>query len=45
MYEYHIYNEKTGKEEIIFGYHPGDAFRRANLDHSEWTIWLTKYVD
>lgn len=45
MYEYHIYNENTGKEEIIFGYHPGDAFRRANLESSEWIIRLAEYID
>lgn len=45
MYEYHIYNDKTGEEKIIFGYRLGDAFRRANLESSEWTIWLTEYVD
>ena len=45
MYEYHIYNENTLEEKIIFGHHPGDAFRRAKLESSEWTIWLTEYVD
>ena len=45
MYEYHIYNDKTSEEEIIFGYSLEDAFRRSKLDPSEWTVWLSEYVD
>lgn len=45
MYEYHIYNENTKEEKIIFGYCPADAFRRSKLDSAEWTVWLTEYID
>jgi hypothetical protein len=45
MYEYHIYNVNTLEEKIIFGYYLADAFRRSKLDSSEWTVWLSEYID
>jgi hypothetical protein len=45
MKEFYITNIHTKKENIIFGYNPADAFRRAKLNLNEWTIDWVEYVD
>lgn len=45
MKEFHITNIHTKEENIIFGYNPADAFRRAKLNLNEWTIDWIEYVD
>jgi hypothetical protein len=45
MKEFYITNIHTRKENIIFGYNPADAFRRAKLDMNEWHITYCEYID
>lgn len=45
MYEFDIINKATNEENIIFGYDKKDAFRRYNLNISEWEVWMVTYID
>ena len=45
MYELTIRNIKTNEEMIIFGYTTFDAFRRANLELTDWVVTDLEYVD
>ena len=45
MYELIIRNIKTNEEMIIFGYTAFDAFRRAELELTEWVVTDLEYVD
>ena len=46
MWEFEIYNEKTGEFNIIFGYNLSDAFNRnPSLNRNEWTYISSEYID
>jgi hypothetical protein len=45
MYEYRITNLANGKENIIFGYDLGNAYKRAKLNPAEWVAYSREYID
>ena len=46
MYEFEIYNEKTNKFDVIFGYNEADAWRRTtHFSKDEWVIVAAEYID
>lgn len=45
MKEFYITNIHTNEEDIIFGYNPADAFRRAKLETNDWHIDWVDYID
>lgn len=45
MYEYGIYNEKTGEQSVMFGRTIEDARRRSGKSVEDWTVYYSEYVD
>lgn len=46
MKEFEIYNEKTQKYNIMFGYNEKDAWERnPQFNKSEWEITYWEYID
>lgn len=46
MWEFHLLNQQTKKEKIIFGHSLSDAFRRYDeLSPDEWQCIGEYYVD
>lgn len=46
MWEFEIYNNKTGERDTIFGYSYDDALRRSkSIVPEEWNCIMSTYVD
>ena len=46
MWEFEIYNNKTGETDIIFGYSYDDALRRSkSIVPEDWDCIISTYID